>query len=188
VRLDAVQLHGDESAAYCRAAADLRVTVIKAVPVSGPLDLELLRDLRVSAVLLDTHRPGLRGGSGEPFDWRLAVPAARLVRVVLSGGLSPENVAAAIAAVRPYGVDVSSGVETDGRKDPAKIRAFVEAARAADAALTSGQGRAPSPAAGQSSTPSPVAGQGSAPSLVAGQGSAPSADAGQGSAPSPAAG
>lgn len=148
VRLDAVQLHGDEPAAYCRAAQDLRVTVVKAVPVSGPLDPERLRDFRVGAVLLDTHRPGLRGGTGEPFDWRLAAPAARAVRVILSGGLSPENVAAAIAAVRPYGVDVSSGVETDGRKDPGKIRAFIEAARAADAALAAGQGVTPPTAAG----------------------------------------
>lgn len=158
VRLDAVQLHGDEAAAYCRAAQDLRVTVIKAVPVSGPLDLERLRDLRVGAVLLDTHRPGLRGGTGEPFDWRMAGPAARVMRVILSGGLTPENVAAAIATVRPYGVDVSSGVETDGRKDPAKIRAFVEAARAADAALAAGQGSEPSTAAGQGSKPLTAAG------------------------------
>jgi phosphoribosylanthranilate isomerase len=132
VRLDVVQLHGDEDAAYCRAARDLGVTVIKAVQVAGPPDVDSLRSLPVAAVLLDTYRPGIRGGSGETFDWSLAAPLAGAMRVILSGGLSPENVAAGVAVVRPYGVDVSSGVEIDGRKDPAKIRAFVAAARAAD--------------------------------------------------------
>lgn len=136
VRLDAVQLHGDEDAAYCRAVRDLGVTVIKAVQVAGPPDVDRLRALPVAAVLLDTYRRGLRGGTGETFDWSLAAPLAAAMRVILSGGLSPENVAAGVAAVRPYGVDVSSGVETDGRKDPARIRAFVAAARAADARLT----------------------------------------------------
>lgn len=134
-RLDAVQLHGDETPDYCAAAREFGVTVIKAVPVAGPLDLERLRALPVSAILLDTHRSGQRGGTGEPFDWRLAAPVAEAMPVILSGGLSPENVRAGIAAVRPYGVDVSSGVETDGRKDPEKIRAFIAAARAAARAL-----------------------------------------------------
>jgi phosphoribosylanthranilate isomerase len=136
VRLDAVQLHGDEDATYCRAVCELGVTVIKAVQVAGPLEVDRLRSLPVAAVLLDTHRPGLRGGTGATFDWSLAAPLASVMRIVLSGGLSPENVATAVAAVRPYGVDVSSGVETDGRKDPAKMRAFVAAARAAQTRLT----------------------------------------------------
>jgi phosphoribosylanthranilate isomerase len=135
VRLDAVQLHGDETSEYCAAVRDLGVSVIRAVAVSGPLDPAPLRALPVAAVLLDTHRPGQRGGTGQPFDWTLAAPVARAMPVILSGGLNPENVAAGIAAVRPYGVDVSSGVESDGRKDPAKIRAFIAAARAAEAAL-----------------------------------------------------
>ncbi len=130
-RLDAVQLHGDETPEYCEAAREFGVTVIKAVPVSGPLDVERLRVLPVAAVLLDTHRPGQRGGTGETFEWRYAVPIAAAMPVILSGGLTSENVAAAIASVRPYGVDVSSGVETGGQKDPAKIRAFISAARAA---------------------------------------------------------
>ena len=111
------------------------VTVIKAVQVAGPLEEAALRALPVSAVLLDAYRPGQRGGIGEPFDWRHAAPIARILPVILSGGLTPDNVAAGIAAVRPYGVDVSSGVETGGRKDPEKIRTFVAAARAADARI-----------------------------------------------------
>lgn len=130
-RLDAVQLHGDETPEYCAAAREMRVTVIKAVPVSGPLEVERLRALPVAAVLLDTHRVGQRGGTGETFEWRYAGPIAAAMPVILSGGLTPENVGAAIASVQPYGVDVSSGVETGGQKDPAKIRAFISAVRAA---------------------------------------------------------
>ncbi|MDR7482286.1 MAG: phosphoribosylanthranilate isomerase [Armatimonadota bacterium] len=131
VRLDAVQLHGDEPPEYCAAAAAWGITVIKAVPVAGPLDLARLRAYRAAAVLLDAHRPGQRGGTGQPFDWRLAAPTAQVLRVILSGGLRPETVAEGIRVVRPYGVDVSSGVESDGRKDPAKMAAFVAAARQA---------------------------------------------------------
>lgn len=135
MRFDVVQLHGDEDAAYCEAVRAWGVPVIKAVQVAGPLDVTRLRALPVSAVLLDTYRSGQRGGIGEPFDWRLAAPVARVMPVILSGGLNPDNVAAGIAAVRPYGVDASSGLETAGRKDPVKIRAFVAAARAAGAAM-----------------------------------------------------
>jgi phosphoribosylanthranilate isomerase len=132
-RLDAVQLHGDEDPQYIAAVREFGVRVIKGVAVAGPLDLPRLKALRVAAVLLDTHRPGQRGGTGEIFDWSLAAPAAAVMHVILSGGLTPENVGDGVAAVRPYGVDVSSGVETAGRKDPAKIRAFVAAARASGA-------------------------------------------------------
>lgn len=131
VRLDAVQLHGDEPPEYCATVAAWGVPVIKAVPVAGPLDLVRLAAYRAAAILLDAHRRGQRGGTGQPFDWRLAVPAAQVLRVILSGGLRPETVAEGIRVVRPYGVDVSSGVETDGRKDPAKMTAFVAAARQA---------------------------------------------------------
>ncbi|MDR7543495.1 MAG: phosphoribosylanthranilate isomerase [Armatimonadota bacterium] len=135
VRLDAVQLHGDESPGYCEAVAAMGITVIKAVPVTGPLEVGALRALPVSAILLDAYRPGQRGGTGEPFDWRHGAPVARVMPTILSGGLTAENVGEGIAAVRPYGVDVSTGVETDGRKDPGKIRAFVVAAREAAARL-----------------------------------------------------
>jgi phosphoribosylanthranilate isomerase len=100
------------------------VTVIRAIQVAGPLDVAALRALPVHAVLLDTYRPGMRGGTGETFDWSHAVPVARGMPVILSGGLRPEFVAEGVRMVRPYGVDV--------RKDPAKIQAFMLAARSAD--------------------------------------------------------
>ncbi len=133
VRLDTVQLHGDETPEDCAAVRGWGVTVIKAISVSGPLDAAALRALPVDAVLLDTHRPGQRGGTGQTFEWSLAVPVAAVMPVILSGGLTPENVADGVRIVRPYAADVSSGVETGGRKDPEKIRAFIAAARAADA-------------------------------------------------------
>ena len=129
IRLDAVQLHGDETPEDCATVREWGVTVIRAIQVAGPLDAGVLRALPVHAVLLDTYRPGVRGGTGETFDWSHAVPVARCMPVILSGGLRPEFVAEGVRMVRPYGVDVSSGVETDGRKDPAKIQAFIAAAR-----------------------------------------------------------
>jgi len=85
--------------------------------------------------LVDAHVPGHWGGTGTMADWEAAATLSRLWPLLLAGGLTPENVAAAIAAVGPFGVDVSSGVETDKVKDPAKIRAFIQAARAADVAM-----------------------------------------------------
>jgi phosphoribosylanthranilate isomerase len=79
---------------------------------------------------VDAHVPGVYGGAGVTADWERAAAAARERDVLLAGGLTPENVATALRRVRPWGVDVSSGVETDGLKDSAKIRAFVAAARA----------------------------------------------------------
>jgi phosphoribosylanthranilate isomerase len=87
----------------------------------------------VPAVLLDAHVPGRYGGTGRRLDWSLARQVDR--PVILSGGLTPENVAEAIRQARPYAVDVSSGVETDGEKDPRKIAAFVRAVRQADLQL-----------------------------------------------------
>lgn len=126
VRLDAVQLHGSESPEFC-AALDL--PVIKAIRVKDGTSLQTLAGYRVSGFLLDSFDPEIAGGTGRRFNWDLAAGLNGQYRIVLSGGLSPDNVADAIARVRPYGVDVSSGVETDGRKDPAKIREFVRRAR-----------------------------------------------------------
>lgn len=134
IRLDAVQLHGDETPEECAALREWGLTVIRAIRVAGPLDPAALRALPVDAVLLDTYRAGVRGGTGETFDWSHAIPVARVMPVILSGGLRPEIVAEGVRMVRPYGVDVSSGVESEHqRKDPAKVSAFILAARAADA-------------------------------------------------------
>ncbi len=124
--LDAVQLHGAETPQFC---AGFRVSVIKAIRVKDASSLDVLRDYRVGAFLLDTYDAAALGGTGTTFDWSLATRAAQTHRVILSGGLTPGNVADALTRVHPYGVDVSSGVETDGRKDHAKIRDFIRRVR-----------------------------------------------------------
>lgn len=125
-RLDFVQLHGNESPEFC---AKMPVPVVKAIRIADSSSLERIRHYQVAAVLLEAAVPGIAGGSGRTFDWELAAPVAPSVRIILSGGLTPENVQRAISQVRPFAVDVSSGVETDGRKDPEKIRAFIERVR-----------------------------------------------------------
>lgn len=126
VKLGAVQLHGQEApASYER----LRYRVIKAVPVGERFDPATVDAIpRRVTVLLDAHDPVRRGGTGQRIDWSLAAAAARRRPVILSGGLNPENVSAAIANVRPYAIDISSGVEASpGVKDPAKLRALFAA-------------------------------------------------------------
>lgn len=131
VGLTIVQLHGDEGPAYCaEAARRTGCRVIKAVQVRSSADLQAVRAFRTDFHLLDSAgRPGVRGGSGETFDWALAGGAARTgAPVLLSGGLTPDNVAAAIRTIRPWAVDVASGVEVDPRrKDRAKLEAFADA-------------------------------------------------------------
>ncbi|HUL60837.1 MAG TPA: phosphoribosylanthranilate isomerase [Anaeromyxobacteraceae bacterium] len=123
-----VQLHGDEPPALC---ASIPLPVIKAIRVATPHDLAALASYEVSAFLLDSASPGY-GGSGQPFDWELAAEAAAEVRVILAGGLGPDNVAEAIRTVRPYAVDVASGVESSpGVKDPTLLERFIRAAREA---------------------------------------------------------
>src|SRR5262249_41448987 len=99
--------------------------VIKGIRVRGPESVRDLGRYQVAAFLLDAHVPGEMGGTGRAFDWTLVARAKEAGPVILSGGLTPENVPGAIQAADPYAVDVASGVETDGRTDPAKIRAFV---------------------------------------------------------------
>ncbi len=126
-RLKAAQLHGRETAEVTRAVRERVGLVIKGMAAGSP-DLEQWDEYGADALLLDTPRPG----SGQVFDWSLAdgIPLNR--KVILAGGLTPANVADGIAAVRPWGVDVSSGVESSpGHKDPSRVRAFVKAARAA---------------------------------------------------------
>jgi len=122
------QLHGDEPPDFC---ARLPLPVIKAIPVDQVKTLSRLLSYEVSAFLLDTPSRGF-GGSGVPFDWSLAEGVSEVAPVILAGGLTSENVAAAIRAVRPYAVDVASGVESaPGVKDQAKMARFIAAARGA---------------------------------------------------------
>jgi phosphoribosylanthranilate isomerase len=131
--LSALQLHGDEGPAFCEEAGHRTgCRVIKAAQVRDRGDLHDLQRYRVDFHLLDAHGRGLRGGTGETFDWEIARARQGDVPLILSGGLTAENVAAGIAAVRPWAVDVASGVEAEpGRKDPAKLAAFFDAVRSA---------------------------------------------------------
>ncbi len=130
-----LQFHGDETPAF---AASFGVPWIKAARVGPGVDLLdfAARHAQAPALMLDTASAGY-GGSGQPFDWSLVPPALTdRARIILSGGLSAMNVGTAIARVAPHAVDVSSGIEADGRKgvkDAAAMRAFVNAVRAADA-------------------------------------------------------
>lgn len=131
VRLDWVQLHGEEPPEYCRF---LYRNVMKAIRVQDQSSLEQMQRYQgsVRAFLLDTYTSGPRGGTGESFDWSLARQAREYGPVVLAGGLRPENVAAAIREASPLAVDVASGVEASpGKKDPARLRAFFQAVAAA---------------------------------------------------------
>lgn len=126
--LDLAQLHGEETPEYCLA---VQAPVIKAWRVTdkySPAELEPYRDC-VEMFLLDTYVKGTVGGTGRTFDWSVVRKAAGFGNIILAGGLTPENVALAIEDAAPYGVDVSSGVETDGCKDAAKIEAFIKQAR-----------------------------------------------------------
>jgi len=125
-----VQLHGDETPEYC---ASLGLRAIKALRVKDASVLNMLRSYSVSGILLDTYRKGVPGGTGETFDWEIAAGAAGAGRIILSGGLTPENIREAIRKVGPYAVDVSSGVETSpGKKDHEKLRKFFEQVRTDD--------------------------------------------------------
>ena len=136
VGLTMLQLHGDEGPAYCaEVARRTGCKVIKAVQLRGRGDLQALEAFHTDFHLLDGHGRGLRGGTGERFDWSLLGARRRSLPLIVSGGLSPDNVASAIARMQPWAVDVASGVEAQpGRKDPAKLEAFFAAAREAAAA------------------------------------------------------
>ena len=130
-RLGALQFHGDE------APEDLlehRLPLIKTLKVAGAADLARMPEYRVAAFLLDSPARWSEGAARPPIPWDVAADAARRHPVLLSAGLTPDNVALAVRRVRPYGVDVNSGVEArPGVKDPAKVRRFVAEARAAAA-------------------------------------------------------
>ncbi len=123
--LDILQFHGNESPDYCNS---FNLRVIKAVRLKNRHDLQSLPKYSdvVHALLLDTYVPDKLGGTGITFDWKLAVEAKKYGRIILAGGLNPENVAAAISTVKPYAVDASSGLErSPGVKDHEKIAKFI---------------------------------------------------------------
>jgi len=136
--LDWVQLSGDESWEYCR---EVVRPIIKAIRIGRQSPEELYAELSAGdkllppqrfIALLDSQVEGKYGGTGESFNWDLAQRVAKRFPVIIAGGLNPRNVARLIKRVAPWGVDVSSGVETERVKDMAKIKAFIEAVRKAD--------------------------------------------------------
>jgi phosphoribosylanthranilate isomerase len=146
--LSMVQLHGDEGPAFCaEAKRRTGALVIKAAQVAGPGDLRDLERFHVDFHLLDAHsripaRRGLRGGTGETFDWSILEARRSKVPLILSGGLDAGNVSDAITLAHPYAVDSASGTEAaPGRKDPARLRAFLEAAAGREPAGSEGDAR-----------------------------------------------
>jgi phosphoribosylanthranilate isomerase len=128
--IDTLQFHGEETPEFCRRFG---LKVLKAFRVRTAQSLEALPAYAEEAWLLDSYVAGQPGGTGSRFNWDLAVAATKLgPRVILAGGLTPGNAAEAVRKVRPYGLDVSSGVESaPGKKDAQKVRAFITAAKSA---------------------------------------------------------
>ena len=126
--LSLLQFHGDEPPDFC---AQFGLMSMKAFRIRDAESLKELPRFQTDAYLLDAFSPEARGGTGEKFNWDLAIEAQKFGKpVFLAGGLTPENVADAVRKVRPFGVDVASGVESSpGKKDHAKIRAFIAAVR-----------------------------------------------------------
>ena len=118
-----LQLHGDESPEFC---ASFDTGVIKAIRIDKEFEGSSLKDYDVDGFLLDTYDKGLYGGTGRTFDWNVALRAKEFGRIILSGGLNPENVNEAVEIVNPYAVDVGSGVEKEpGKKDREKLKRFI---------------------------------------------------------------
>ena len=132
--LDTLQFHGNESPGYC---ARFELRTIKAFRVKDSESLGQLPDYETDAWLLDSYVKGVPGGTGERFNWDLAVEANRLGRpILLAGGLTPENAGEAVGQVAPFGLDVSSGVEAaPGRKDAAKVAALIASAKGSSAGV-----------------------------------------------------
>jgi len=128
--LNILQFHGDETPEYCQL---FPVMTIKAFRIKDGNSLKALPDYKTDAWMLDAYAPDKPGGTGEKFNWDLAIEAQKLGKpIFLAGGLTPENVGEAVRRVRPYAVDVSSGVEASpGTKDHEKVRAFIRAAKGA---------------------------------------------------------
>jgi len=141
--LDFVQLSGDESPVYCRM---LSYPLIRVIRLSNSDTVEKIDKQIIEThmalfdrhfiIMLDTALPGKFGGTGEIFDWNLAKPVIKRCDVMIAGGLNPDNVGEVIKTLKPWGVDVSTGVETKGVKDMRKINKFIEAVREADGSQT----------------------------------------------------
>lgn len=131
LRLDVLQLHGDETPEFAdQVKAAFRLGVVKGIRVRDAETLQRLDDYDVDAFLLDTYVPGRAGGTGERFDWQLAIPLVEKHRIILAGGLTADNVTDAVQLVRPYGVDVASGVEREpGVKDHRSVGQFIARVR-----------------------------------------------------------
>jgi phosphoribosylanthranilate isomerase len=152
--LTMIQLHGDEGPSFCaEVARRTGARVIKAVSVSAGGDIQALERFHTDLHLVDGSALGLRGGTGETFDWSLVRQRRSSAPLILSGGLTPDNVVDAIAATRPFAVDTASGTEAEpGRKDPHKLERFFGAVAEADprgpgvgreAAMPGAAGRSP---------------------------------------------
>ena len=126
--LNLLQFHGDEDSDFC---TQFGLMSVKALRVRDAESLKILENFNTDAFLLDAYSKSGLGGTGEKFNWNLAVEAQKFGKpIFLAGGLTPENVADAVKKVRPFAVDVSSGVESaPGKKDAAKVRAFIAAAK-----------------------------------------------------------
>jgi phosphoribosylanthranilate isomerase len=130
IGIDVVQLHGDEPPEMCNISRH----IIKTIRIRSLESLEPLKEYKdkVSAFLLDTFVPDTLGGTGQKFNWDIAIYAKQFGKIILAGGLTPDNVVEAVRRVRPYGVDVSSGVESEKReKDRKKMKLFIERAKGA---------------------------------------------------------
>ncbi|MGA9362802.1 MAG: phosphoribosylanthranilate isomerase [Bacteroidota bacterium] len=127
IRLTSLQVYGNQTDGELQ---ELGTSVIKAFQVEKGFDVEQLRDYSVEAFLLDTFVRGKTGGTGRTFDWKIGQRATKYGKVILSGGLNPDNVAEAVRLVHPYGVDVCSGVEErPGKKDLKKVKEFIQKAK-----------------------------------------------------------
>ncbi len=133
--IDAIQLHGEETPAFCHRLFESRIPFAKAVPVTSGDETPDVSGFFTDTVLLDSKRDGRFGGTGQTFDWSVAKALIRrnpALKVIVSGGLGPSNVAEAIETIAPYGVDVASGVElASGAKDPELVEQFISAAHRA---------------------------------------------------------
>ncbi|MGA2330936.1 MAG: phosphoribosylanthranilate isomerase [Syntrophales bacterium] len=129
--LDLIQLHGDESPAYCREFP--QSILIKAISPRSVEDLGIVKQYGVKAIMIDARESGLYGGTGNKSNWELAAKLKEMHPLVLSGGLNPGNILSAIRTVSPHAVDVNSGVElSPGEKDPKKVQSIIETVRTAE--------------------------------------------------------